>query len=453
MNCKSKLRTIATAITFSVSAASWAAGPPEQDELVFGFIKLTDMAPLAVAQERGYFADEGLDVLLEAQSNWGQLLQAVVDGTLDGAHMLAPQPLAARIGYGGVVGEVIVPLALDLNGNAITVSNPVWQAMGAHVARDDAGKPLHPIGADALKPVVDAAIARDEPFKLSMVSAVSTHNYELRYWLAAGGIHPGLYDSSRTDARARSGWIDAQAKLYVTPPPQMPRQLADARIDGFCVGEPWNQQAVADGVGVAVVIDHDIWRFNPEKVFGMNAAFAQENPNTTVRILRALLRAAKWLDEGGNANRGEAVEMLARPEYVGAAPDVLASSMTGTFEYEPGDRRPAPDFNVFFRHFATYPYASDAVWFLTQMRRWGQIAEPRPDAWYVETARSVYRPDLYAAAARELVAEGMMESSDFPNFETETGLRPPSADFIDGVTFDAREPNAYLRQFAIGNRD
>lgn len=453
MNRLSTLRAIAAATTLAASAASQAVGPPELDELVFGFIKLTDMAPLAVAQEKGYFADEGLDVLLEPQANWDQLLQGVIGGTLDGAHMLAPQPLAARIGYGGIEGEVIVPLSLDLNGNAITVSNAVWEAMGAHVERDGDGRPVHPIGADALKPVVDAHLERGEPFKLGMVSPTSTHNYELRYWLAAGGIHPGLYDASRPDAKARTGRIDAEAKLYVTPPPQMPRQLADARIDGFCVGEPWSQQAVADGAGVAVVTDHDIWRLNPEKVFGMSAAFAEEYPNTTVRIVRALLRAAKWLDADDDANRAEAVDILSRPEYVGAAPEVLAASMTGTFEYEPGDRRPAPDFNVFFRHFATYPYASDAVWFLTQMRRWGQIAEPRPDAWYLETARSVYRPDLYATAARELIDEGLMAAANFPDLDAETGLKPPSAEFIDGVTFDARAPNEYLRRFAIGNKD
>ncbi|MDE0456602.1 MAG: CmpA/NrtA family ABC transporter substrate-binding protein [Chromatiales bacterium] len=452
MNDMKKLSGLAGAALLA-STASWAVGPPEQNELVFGFIKLTDMAPLAVAHERGYFADEGLDVLLEAQANWGQLLQGVVDGTLDGAHMLAPQPLAARIGYGDVEGEVIVPLSLDLNGNAITVSNAVWEAMGAHVARDDAGRPVHPIGADALKPLVDAHIERGETFKLAMVHPASTHNYELRYWLAAGGIHPGLYDASKLDAKSRTGWIDAEARLYVAPPPQMPRQLADGRVHGYCVGEPWNQQAVASGTGVPVVTDHQIWSRNPEKVFGLSATFAEDYPNTTVRIVRALLRAGKWLDENDNANRPEAVEMLARPEYVGAPPEVLAASMTGTFEFERGDRRPAPDFNVFFRHFATYPYYSDAVWFLTQMRRWGQIAEARTDEWYLETARSVYRPDIYATAARELVAEGLMEAGDFPVFESETGMRSPSTEFIDAVSFDAREPNAYLRRLAIGNKD
>ena len=206
---------------------------------------------------------------------------------------------------------------------------------------DDKGKPVHPIAADALKPVVDAHTSKGEDFRMSMVFPTSTHNYELRYWLAAGGIHPRFYGTT-VDANARNGWIDADAKFLVSPPPQMPRLLGDGKIAGYCVGEPWNQKAVASGVGVPVVTDHEIWRFNPEKVFGLDAAFVEENPNTTVRIVRALLRAAKWLDD--NANHPEAVDILARPEYVGAELEVLASSMTGTFEFKKGGQALGPRF-------------------------------------------------------------------------------------------------------------
>ena len=144
------------------------------------------------------------------------------------------------------------------------------------------------------------------------------------------------------------------------------------------------------------------------------------------------------------------MKSLARPEYVGADAQVIANSMTGTFEYEKGDKRPVPDFNVFFRYFATYPYYSDAVWYLTQMRRWGQIAEPKPDNWYAETAKSVYRPDVYRAAAEALIAEGKMKPADFPDFAKETGFRAPQSGFIDGVTYDGTKPNEYLSKFAIG---
>nr|WP_285671254.1 CmpA/NrtA family ABC transporter substrate-binding protein [Limibaculum sp. NKW23] len=415
---------------------------PEKDELTFGFIKLTDMAPLAVAYERGYFEDEGLFVTLEAQANWKVLLDGVIDGQLDGAHMLAGQPLAATIGF-GTEAHIVTPFSMDLNGNGITVSNEIWAQMKEHIPHDAEGRPVHPISAAALKPVVERYRAEGKPFNMGMVFPVSTHNYELRYWLAAGGLEPGYYSPEDI-----TGQIGADVLLSVTPPPQMPATMEAGTIHGYCVGEPWNQQAVFKGIGVPVITDYEIWKNNPEKVFGITAEFAEQYPNTALAVTKALIRAAIWLDENDNANRQEAVELLSRPEYVGADAEVIANSMTGTFEYEPGDTRDVPDFNVFFRYYATYPYYSDAVWYLTQMRRWGQIAEARPDGWYDEVARKVYRPDIYLEAARLLVEEGLAREEDFP-WETD-GYRAPQSEFIDGVTFDGRRPNAYLEQFPIG---
>jgi nitrate/nitrite transport system substrate-binding protein len=414
----------------------------EIDELKFGFIKLTDMAPLAVAYELGYFEDEGLYVTLEPQANWKVLLDRVITGELDGAHMLAGQPLGATIGF-GTQANIITAFSMDLNGNGITVSNEVWEAMKPHIPHDADGRPIHPIKADALKPVVDQFRADGRAFTMGMVFPVSTHNYELRYWLAAGGIHPGFY--SPTDI---SGQIMADALLSVTPPPQMPATLEAGTIFGYCVGEPWNQQAVFKGIGVPVITDYEIWKNNPEKVFGVTEAWAERNPNTHLAVVKSLIRAAKWLDENDNANRPEAVEILARSEYVGADAEVIANSMTGTFEYEMGDERSVPDFNVFYRYFATYPYFSDAIWYLTQMRRWGQIAEPMTDDWYHEVAQSVYRPDIYLEAAQLLIDEGLASAADFP-FGTD-GYREPQSEFIDEVVFDGRQPNTYLEQFDIG---
>ena len=434
---------LSLAATTALCAPAWAQDL-EVDELTFGFIKLTDMAPLAIAYENGYFFDEGLFVTLEAQANWKVLLDGVIDGTLDGAHMLAGQPIAATIGY-GTQADIVTPFSMDLNGNGITVSNEVWEMMRPHIPSMEDGRPQHPISAAALQPVIEEFASRGEPFNMGMVFPVSTHNYELRYWLASGGIHPGFYSPEDT-----SGQIAAQAFLSVTPPPQMPATLEAGTIHGYCVGEPWNQQAVAMGIGVPVITDYEIWRNNPEKVFGLTAEFVEANPNTTQAIVRALIRAAIWLDENENANRLAAVEILSRPEYVGADADVIAASMTGTFEYEQGDVRDVPDFNVFFRYNATYPYYSDAVWYLTQMRRWGQIAEAQTDAWYDEVARQVYRPDIYLAAARSLVDEGLADEADFP-WDTD-GYRPATleADIIDGVIYDGRTPNAYIDSLTIG---
>jgi len=431
------------------SVTAMAAGTEmldvEKDELTFGFIKLTDMAPLAVAYENGYFEDEGLYVTLEPQANWKVLLDGVITGQLDGAHMLAGQPLAATIGY-GTEAHIVTPFSMDLNGNGITVSNAVWELMKPGIPKDDDGRPVHPISAEALKPVVESYASQGKPFNMGMVFPVSTHNYELRYWLAAGGLNPGFYSPSDT-----SGQIDADVLLSVTPPPQMPATLEAGTILGYCVGEPWNQAAVQKGIGVPVITDYELWKNNPEKVFGLTKAFTEENPETTKAIVKALIRAAMWLDENDNANRMEAVEMLARSEYVGADAEIIAASMTGTFEYEKGDVRDVPDFNVFFRHDATYPFYSDAIWYLTQMRRWGQIAEHRPDSWYEETARSVYLPEIYLKAAMLLVGEGYASADDFPM--DSDGYREPTSEFIDGIEWDGKKPNAYLESLEIGLKE
>lgn len=441
------MKRLLTGIAFTALAATSASAELldlEKDELTFGFIKLTDMAPLAVAYEQGYFLDEGLFVTLEAQANWKVLLDGVIDGQLDGAHMLAGQPLAATIGY-GTEAHIITPFSMDLNGNGITVSNEVWELMKPNIPTMDDGRPQHPISAEALAPVVEQFRAEGKPFNMGMVFPVSTHNYELRYWLAAGGLEPGYYSPDNV-----TGQIGADVFLSVTPPPQMPATLEAGTIYGYCVGEPWNQQAVFKGIGVPVITDYQLWKNNPEKVFGITAEFAEQYPNTTLAITKALIRAAIWLDENDNANRPEAVEILSRPDYVGADYEVIANSMTGTFEFEKGDVREIPDFNVFFRYNGTYPFYSDAIWYLTQMRRWGQIAEAKPDEWYHDVAKKVYKPEIYLEAARLLVDEGLANEEDFPWDSDGYKAATPAEDIIDGIPYDGRQPNAYLDSLPIG---
>lgn len=414
----------------------------EKEQIKLGFIKLTDMAPLAIAYEKGYFEDEGLYVTLEPQANWKVVLDRVITGELDGSHMLAGQPLGATIGV-GTKAELVTAFSMDLNGKAITVSNEVWSQMRQHVPLDAQGKPVHPIKANALRPVVESFKAQGKPFRMAMVFPVSTHNYNLRYWLAAGGLNPGYYSPSDV-----SGQIRADVMLSVTPPPQMPATLEAGTINGYCVGEPWNQQAIFKRVGTPVLADVDLWKNNPDKVFGVTKAWADKHPNTHLAVLKALTRAAIWLDANHGANRKEAAQILARPEYVGADYRVIASSMTGTFEFGKGDVRALPDFNVFFRYNATYPWYSDAVWYLSQMRRWGQIAVAKPDQWYAETAKKVYRPDVYLQAAQLLVEEGKAKREDFP-WDTD-GYRAVTREFIDGIEYDGRKPNDYLAKFPIG---
>lgn len=413
----------------------------EKANLKLGFIKLTDIAPLVVAKEKGFFAEEGLSVTLEPQANWKVLLDGVVGGQLDGAHMLAGQPLAAGAGIGPKV-KLIAPFSLDINGKGVTLSNRVYQAIAPSLPKGTDGKVIHPVSASALKPVIAARNASGKPFNMGMVFPVSTHNYMLRYWLAAGGLNPGFYLPGDT-----AGTTGADVQLSVTPPPQMPATMEAGTIDGYSVGEPWNQAAVAKKIGVPIIVDPDVAGLTGDKVFGLTEDFATKNPKTVNALLRALIRASMWLDADSGKNRPEAVKMLAKSQYVGADEKVLLASMTGRFTFAEGDTRETPEFNLFFDRQASYPFYSDAIWYLTQMRRWGQIAEHKPDQWYLDTAKSVYRPDLYTAAAKSLVVEGKAPADAFP--ETD-GFRVYSQSSIDNVPFDARKPTAYISSFSIG---
>ena len=421
----------------------------EKDELKFGFIKLTDCAPIVIAKEKGYFEDEGLSVEVIAQPNWKQLLDNVINGELDGAHMLSGQPIAATIGF-GTEAHIVTPYTLDLNGNGITVSNAIWEGMVENDSKLDSETPPHLITADSLKPIVDAAKEEGKKLPMGMVFPVSTHNYEIRYWLAAAGINPGMYTS--TDLK---GFTDGDIELSTTPPPQMPATLESGKNVAYCVGEPWNQQAVDKGIGVPVTTNYDIWKNNPEKVFGVTKAWADENPNTLIAVTKALIKAGKWLDEtkdGKLVNREEACRILSQPNYVGADFDIINNSMSGYFYFQKSDKRDMPDFNVFFKYHATYPHYSDGVWFLTQMRRWGQITETKPAEWYDEIAKKVYLPEVYRKAADLLVEEGVIKAADYPSADYD-GYKPATADFIDGKSYDGKKPIEYINSFKIGNKD
>lgn len=442
------VRTFAAAAigALAFSGAAHASGDPEKWELKFGFIKLTDMVPLAIAYEKGYFEDEGLYVTLEAQANWKVLFDRVVSGELDGAHTLAAMPAGAATGI-ITKTELISPFTLSYNGAGITVSNSVWAEMKKSVPMEG-GKPVHPISAAALKPVLESYKKAGKPFNLGMTFPVGTHNYLERYWLAAGGINPGLYAPEKGD---NSGSIGAEALLSVVPPPQMVPTMEAGTTVGYCVGEPWNQQAVTKGLGVPVITSENLWADGSDKVFTVTKTFADKNPNTTLRTVKALIRASYWLDANNNANRPEAAKIISRPAYVGADEKVIAASMTGTFEFEKGDKRAVPDFNKFYRD-GQYgiPYYSDAIWWMTQMRRWGHITEQKSDGWYLEMAKKAYKPEIYVAAAKELIAEGKMKASDFPDFEKATFIKAPQKSVFDTIAFDATKPNAYIDSFAIG---
>ena len=332
-------------------------------DLRLGFIPLTDCAPLVVARWLGLFAEEGLQVELSREAAWATIRDKVAVGALDGAHMLAPMALAAGLST-DVAKPMIAPLALNANGSAITVSVALARALEEV---DPAAMAARPVTAAPLKRLVDRRRSEGAPLlTFAVVFPYSMHNYALRYWLAQAGVDP-----------------DRDVRLVVTPPPRMVEQLAAGAIDGFCVGAPWNAVAAAQGVGEILMKASQFWPGGPDKVFGVTADWALGHGDELRAALRALIRAAAWADDP--ANHGELVTLLARPEHVGADPAAIARALEGEI--------------VFHRDAAGLPRRDHALWFLSQMARWGQVSA---DLDLEAVADQVYRADLFRAAALSL---------------------------------------------------
>ncbi|MBI3706344.1 MAG: ABC transporter substrate-binding protein, partial [Proteobacteria bacterium] len=327
---------------------------------------------LIVAQEKGFFRRHGLDVILSREVSWANIRDKVAVGALDGGQMLAAMPIAATLGLAGLAKPMITALSLDLNGNAVTVSQALYQQI-VRLVPAAAGAPA--AMAAGLKRLIDQRKAAGAPpLVLGVVFPFSSHNYLLRYWLATAGIDP-----------------DNDVRMAVVPPPLMIANLAARRIDGFCVGEPWNQRAVELGIGRVAIASYDIWNNHPEKVLGVARDWASRHPNTHRALIAAIVEAAQWIDDP--SNRPEVARIIAGRAYVDVPEDIVAMSMTGTLKYGPDEPpRTLPDFNVFHRYAANFPWLSHAEWTLTQMRRWGQIDESVDIA---AVASAVYRPDIF----------------------------------------------------------
>lgn len=421
-----------------VRSSAYAAGSEglEKTKLKFGIIPLTDCAPIVIAKEKGFFAKHGLDVLVSKEASWANIRDKVALGELDGAHMLAGMPLAATLGVGATPKDTVTAFSMDLNGNGITVSNELYQRM---VEADPEAMKQRPTTAVALKKVIDAdRKAGREPMTFAMVFPVSTHNYEIRYWMASAGIDP-----------------DRDVRLIVIPPPQMVANLAARNIVGYCVGEPWNQRAVEMGIGHSLITNYEIWNNNPEKVFGVNREWAEKHPHTHQAAVRALIEAGQWADQP--ENRKEVVKIISQKSYVNAPPAVVDNSMTGTWMYNKAEGPKAmPDFNVFFRYAATFPWRSHAVWFLTQMVRWGQIEKPIN---FKQVAESVYLPDIYRAAAKDLglaypTIDYKPEGTHAAGWKLDKASAPIAMGpdkFFDGISFDPARPVDYIRSLPVHN--
>lgn len=187
-------------------------------------------------------------------------------------------------------------------------------------------------------------------------------------------------------------------RLIVVPPPRMVANLEAGRIARYCVGEPWNQMAVRAGLGRVLVTGYEIWRNAPEKVLGVTRDWAECHPNTHRALVRALVRAARWLDEP--TNRRRIATRLAGRGRVDAPAEVIRGPLVGDIRHARDAAGVSlPDFNVFHRYVANFPWCSQAMWFITQMLRWGQIRDALDIA---ATAAAVYRPGIYREAVADI---------------------------------------------------
>lgn len=408
----------------------------EKTDLTLGFIPLTDCAPLVVAHEKGFFNARGLNVTLAKETSWANIRDKLAVNLLDGAQMLAPMVVASHLGLGPVDRPVVTALTLDLNGNAITVSESLFQQL---LDVDPEGMQESPVTAKPLKKLIAKRASEGKtPLTFATVFPFSSHNYLLRYWMASAGIDP-----------------DRDIHLVIIPPPLMASQLEKGEVDGYCVGEPWNAMAIREGTGRVIITGYEIWNNSPEKVLGVNQEWAEKNPATHLALVTALLEAAQWIDEP--AHRLEVVEMLSSSAYLDAPAETIRMSLMGTYQYSRNEfPMSCPDFSVFHHYAANFPWYSHAMWFVTQMVRWGQTETPVN---IHALANAAYQPDVYRKAAEHLGIN--MPVQDFKKEGGHQGawlaegmsgpIEMGSDLFLDGHTFDPSRPVDCLDQYKISH--
>jgi nitrate/nitrite transport system substrate-binding protein len=362
---------------------------PEVTRLRVGIIALTDCSPLVIAREKGFFAKHGLDVTIVKGASWAAIRDSISHGDIQATHMLLGMPIASTMGLGGSPKvPMVVPWILNRNGQAITMKK-AWDGQ---------------VGADpkALQPLVAEAKAKGSPLTFAMTFPPGTHAMWMRYYLGAGGIDP-----------------DKDVSLVTIPPPQMVANMKVGKMDGFCVGEPWNMRAIADGIGYTAITTQQLWKDHPEKVCAFTREFADQNPRTVKAFLKGLHEASVWLDD--MANRPEQAQIVSKTTYINCPPDIILERLLD------------PEGMIFSQRNCNYPQPKYATWFLSQFRRWGMV-EGTPD--YAGIAGEVMRPDLYEEAMKELGVEHGRQ-----NDEPET--------LFDGTTFDPARPEEYALGFAV----
>ncbi|MBI4661155.1 MAG: ABC transporter substrate-binding protein [Verrucomicrobia bacterium] len=382
----------------------YASDAPETSTLKFGIIALTDCSPIVIAHEKGFFKKHGINSVVAKGANWAAIRDSLSTGDNQATHMLIGMPIASTMGLlGSPKKPMIIPWLLNRNGQAITLKAD-WR-------KKIQGDPK------AIQPFLVEAKKKGEPLTFAMTFPPGTHAMWMRYYLGAGGVNP-----------------DKDISLITIPPPQMVANMKIGKMDGFCVGEPWNARAIADKIGFTSVTTQDMWKDHPEKVCAFTSEFAEKNPRSVKACLKALHEASVWLDN--MENRPEQCAIVSQATYINCPKEIILGRLQGKLDY--GDGRTMQD--EFYMHFSrrncNYPQPGYAKWWLTQFRRWGMV-EGAPD--YEGVTQQVMRPDIYLEAMKEI---GVINRGEDNGAWT----------MFDGVKFDpSGDLEAYAKGFAVNN--
>jgi nitrate/nitrite transport system substrate-binding protein len=380
----------------------FASEAPETVKMKFGMIALTDCSPIVIAHEKGLFKKYGIESTIAKGANWAAIRDSLVSGDNQGTHMLLGMPLASSMGLGGSPKKpMIIPWLLNRNGQAITLDIRFKQ-LGVKSPAD-------------LKPFIEEARDNGKPMTFAMTFPPGTHALWIRYWLASGGINP-----------------DKDISLITIPPAQMVANMKVGKMDGFCVGEPWNARAVNEGIGFTAVTTQQIWKDHPEKVFAFTEEFAEKNPKSVKAALKAVHEASVWLDD--LKNRPEQCEIVGKATYINCDPKSILGRMLGDYDYGDGRKEKDSNYMIFSERNCNYPSKTYSKWFLSQYRRWG-MTTGTPD--YEGISSKVMRSDIYTEAMKEL---GVTVT---PN-DNET------VKLMDG-TFDPSKSEEYAKSFKVHN--
>jgi nitrate/nitrite transport system substrate-binding protein len=391
------------AARFLSARTAYASDAPETPDVKFGMIALTDCSPIVIAHEKGLFKKYGINSTVAKQASWAAVRDALSNGDLQGTHMLTGMPIASTMGLlGSPKKPMVIPWMINRNGQSISLKAELKGKVGSDPK--------------ALRPIVMDAKAKGAPMTFAMTFPPGTHAMWVRYWLAAGGINP-----------------DKDVALIVVPPAQMVANMKVGKMDGFCVGEPWNARIIADGIGYTATNTQDIWKDHPEKVCAFTAEFADKNPKTVKAVLKALNEASLWLDD--LKNRPEQAEIVSRATYINCPKELILGRMLGDYDFGDGRKKKDPNYMIFSSRNCNYPQPKYVVWWLTQFRRWGMVSA-NPD--YKGIAKQVMRTDLYEEAMKEI---GYKHG----------GRNDAPETLFDGKVFDPKDPEKYAMSFDVNS--